>query len=147
MKATLNSTSQVCSIPSVQLNRGDADTVTQLHQIHMAGGEEQRTRQHLLHVDLALLEEVGQPLAVFQLGRLLQAEQEEGEVCAVLQWVRQLRHADQLRHDRPRRKLRQVRLHQGDVHLDLSTLLQNVEESLQIQLQEEKKKTIKCFIF
>lgn len=58
--------------------------------------DEPRTWEHLLHVDLALLEEVRQPLAVLELGRLLQAQQEEGEVGAVLQGVCQLRHAHQL---------------------------------------------------
>lgn len=97
-----------------------------------------RTWEHLLHVDLALLEEVGQPLPVLQLGRLLQAEQEEGEVGAVLQGVGQLRHAHQLRHDGPRRKLGQVRLHQGHVLLDLRTLVQDVEERLTEEERERK---------
>lgn len=89
------------------------------------------TREHLLHVDLALLEEVYEPVAVLELGGLLQAEQEEGEVGAVLQRVGQLFHTHQLSHHRSRRKLRQVRLHQRDVHLDLSTLVQYIQESLQ----------------
>ena len=76
------------------------------------------------------MEDVGEPVSVPQLGRLLQAEQEEGEVGAVLQRVGQLRHADQLGHDGARRKLGQVGLHQGDVHLDLGTLIQDAEESL-----------------
>lgn len=88
------------------------------------------TWEHLLHVDLALLEEVRQPLSVLQLGRLLQAEQEEGEVGAVLQGVGQLGHAHQLRDDGPRCKLGQVGLHQGHVQLDLRALVQDVEESL-----------------
>ena len=88
------------------------------------------TWEHLLHVDLALLEDVGEPLSVLQLGGLLQAEQEEGEVRAVLQRVGQLRHAHQLRHDGPRRKLGQEGLHQRDVLLDLRALVQDAEEGL-----------------
>ncbi len=91
---------------------------------------ERSTWEHLLHVDLALLEEVGEPLSVLQLGRLLQAEQEEGEVGAVLQGVSQLRHTHQLCDDSPSRKLGQVRFHQRYVQLDLRALVQDVEESL-----------------
>lgn len=89
------------------------------------------TWEHLLHVDLALLEEVGEPLSVLQLGRLLQAKQEEGEVGAILQRVSQLRHTHQLCDDGPSRKLGQVGLHQGHVQLDLRALIQDIEESLQ----------------
>lgn len=89
------------------------------------------TWEHLLHVDLALLEEVGEPLSVLQLGRLLQAKQEEGEVGAILQRVSQLRHTHQLCNDGPSSKLGQVGLHQGHVQLDLRALIQDIEESLQ----------------
>lgn len=88
------------------------------------------TWEHLLHVDLALLEQVRQPLAVLELGRLLQAQQEEGEVGAVLQGVRQLGHAHQLGDDGPGRELGQVGLDQGHVQLDLRALVQDGEESL-----------------
>lgn len=88
------------------------------------------TWEHLLHIDLALLEEVSEPLTILELGRLLQAEQEEWEVGSVLQGVSQLRHAHQLCDDSPSRKLGQIRLHQGHVHLDLRALVQDVKESL-----------------
>lgn len=85
------------------------------------------TRKHLLHVDLALLKEVSKPLTVLQLGCLLQAEQEEGEVGAILQGVSQLCNADQLCNDSPGSKLGQVRFHQWNVHLDLGTLVQYIQ--------------------
>lgn len=92
--------------------------------------DDKGTWEHLLHVDLALLEEVRQPLTVLELGRLLQAQQEEGEVGAVLQGVRQLVHAHQLGNDGPGRELGQVGLDQGHVQLDLGALVQDAEESL-----------------
>lgn len=88
------------------------------------------TWQHLLHVDLAQLEQVGQPLSIFQLGHLLQAEEEKWEVGAVLQWVGQLCHAHEFSNDCPGSKLSQVRFHQGNIQLNLGTLVQNIEESL-----------------
>lgn len=90
------------------------------------------TWQHFLHVDLAQLKEIGEPLSVLQLGCLLQAEQEEWEMGAVLQWVSQLRHAHQLCDDCTSRKLGQVGFYQGHILLDLSALVQDVEESLQV---------------
>jgi len=96
------------------------------------GGERGHTWKHLLHVDLALLEEVREPLTVLQLGRLLQAEQEEWEMGAILQRVSQLCHAHQLRYDGPGRELGQVGLHQRYVHLDLRALVQNTEKSLKV---------------
>lgn len=92
--------------------------------------EDLATWKHLLHVDFALLEEIGDPLAVFKLGRLLQAEQKQGEMGAVLQWVSQLGHAHQLGNDGTSYKLGQVGFHQGHVLLDLGALVQDVEESL-----------------
>lgn len=96
-------------------------------------GKEASTWKHLLHIDLALLEELGEPLAVPQLGRLLQAEQEEREVGAVLQGVSQLRHAHQLGDDGPGRELGQVGLDQRNVQLDLGALVQDAEESLNMR--------------
>lgn len=57
------------------------------------------TRKHLLHVDLALLEKICEPLAVLELGSLLQAEQEKRKVVAILQWMSQFCHTDQLSDD------------------------------------------------
>lgn len=66
------------------------------------------TRQHLLHVDFALLEQVTQPLAVLQFDHLLQAEQEKWEMCAVLQLMGQVCDADQVSYDGMCCKLCQV---------------------------------------
>lgn len=88
------------------------------------------TRQHLLHVDFALLEQVTQPLAVFQFDHLLQAEQEKREMCTVLQLMGQVCDADQVSDDRMCCKLCQVRLHQWDFFFNLGTLVQHTQKGL-----------------
>lgn len=89
-----------------------------------------RTGQHFLHVDFALLEEVGKPVAVPQLHQLLQAEQEQREMRSVLQLVGQIVQVDQVGDDCACCKLGQVGLHQRDFLLDVGTLIQNTQNSL-----------------
>lgn len=57
------------------------------------------TRKHLLHVDLALLKKICEPLTVLELGSLLQAKQEKRKVVAILEWMSQFCHTDQLSND------------------------------------------------
>lgn len=84
------------------------------------------TWQHLLHVDLALLKQVSQPLLILQFSCLLKTEQEQRKVGAVLQRVGQVRNAQELSNDRTRSKLCQIRLHQWNVTFELRTLVQNI---------------------
>lgn len=48
------------------------------------------TRQHLLHVDFALLELFGEPFTVLQFDHLLQAQQEKREMHTILQLMGQI---------------------------------------------------------
>lgn len=88
------------------------------------------TWQHLLHVDLALLEQVSEPLLILQLGCLLQAKQEQRKVHAVLQRMSQVCDAHEVGDDGTCGKLGQIGLHQGNVTLKLGALVQKVKESL-----------------
>lgn len=91
------------------------------------------TREHLLHIDCALLKQVRQPLAVLQFDHLLQAEQEQWEMGAILQMMGQICNADQVSDNSPSCKLCQVRLNQWDFFLYLGTLVQNTQKSLLIK--------------
>lgn len=94
------------------------------------------TWQHLLHVDLALLEQVREPLFILQLGCLLQAKQEKREVYTVLQRMGQVCDAQEVSDNGTRSKLGQIRFHQGNVTLKLRALVQNVKKSLQQDAQK-----------
>lgn len=94
------------------------------------------TGQHFLHVDFAQLEQVSQPLTILQFGHLLQTEQKEWEVGAILQWMSHLCNADQLSNDGSRRKLCQVRLQQWDFFFNLRTLVQNTQNGLSNRCQD-----------
>lgn len=76
------------------------------------------------------MEKVGKPVAVPQLHQLLQAEQEQWEMCTVLQLVGQVGEVDQVGDDCACCKLGQVGLHQRHFFLDVGTLIQNTQNSL-----------------
>ena len=55
-----------------------------------------QTWQHLLQVDLAVVEDAHQPLFVLDAMRRLQTQQEQGVVYSILEWFGQLRQAGHL---------------------------------------------------
>lgn len=103
------------------------------------------TRKHLLHVDFALLEQVRQPLAVLQFHHLLQAEQEEWKMCAVLQLMGQICNADQVSNDSAGCKLGQVGLHKWDFFFNLGTLVQKTHKGL-MKKEREKNGLVTSYV-
>ncbi|TNN42348.1 hypothetical protein EYF80_047489 [Liparis tanakae] len=122
--------SRISSMRSLfwSISAGDNESAGASASTACVRAEAELTREHLLHVDPALPEELGQRLAAPQPRRLLQAEQEEGEVGAVLQRAGQLGHAHQLGDDGAGRELGQVGLDQRDVGLDVGAAVQDAQE-------------------